>query len=454
MKSKCKCIVILLVILGFTISFAQQINIKVNNLVGEKAVLASLEGEILSFIDTISLSDGGKFEFNFNDIKNHRGFYRLSLNNNKWIDFIYDKNDVEIETDANNIFDSLKVIQSESNKIYYSFIKLNKEYKTKTELLQLILARYPNEEDYYQITKEELSKVQEDYLNFVNITSQTNPSSFIARYVKTAQLVAVETDIPFEKQLTYLKTHALDNINFYDDGLIYSDAFTNKTIEYLTYYRNPQLPKELLEKEFMAAVDSILNKAKVNEIIYQHIVEYLIDGFKEFGFDKIIDYIVKNYVMKDNLCLDTELESSIEKRIDQAKNFKKGYIAPNIIISNSLGNKIELNKIESEKTLIIFYASWCPHCKELIPQISQLYKKQKKINTEVFAVSMDTTKSDWIQFIEANNLDWINVSDLNGWNGKAASDYFIYATPTMFLVDKQLKLITKPSSIDELHNWF
>lgn len=31
---------------------------------------------------------------------------------------------------------------------------------------------------------------------------------------------------------------------------IFSDCFTNKTIEYLTYYRNPQLPKELLEKEF------------------------------------------------------------------------------------------------------------------------------------------------------------------------------------------------------------
>ena len=55
---------------------------------------------------------------------------------------------------------------------------------------------------------------------------------------------------PFEEQITYLKSHALDNVNFYDDGLIYSDAFTNKTIEYLTYYRNPQLPLELLEKEF------------------------------------------------------------------------------------------------------------------------------------------------------------------------------------------------------------
>jgi hypothetical protein len=93
-------------------------------------------------------------------------------------------------------------------------------------------------------------------------------------------LPVVPPEITFDDQLTFLKTYALDNVNFYDDGLVHSDAFTSKTIEYLTYYRNPQLPLGLLEKEFMSAVDSILNKAKVNEIVYQHIVEYLIDGFK------------------------------------------------------------------------------------------------------------------------------------------------------------------------------
>ena len=235
--------------------------------------------------------------------KNHCGFYRLSFNNNKWIDFIYDNEDVEIETDANNILDSLKVIKSESNKIYYEFVKLNKDYKTKTELLQLILARYPKEDDYYQTTKEKLIQVQEEYQYFVNVTAQVNPNSFIARYVRSAQLPVVDVEIPFDKQLTYLKSHALDNVNFYDDGLIYSDAFTNKTIEYLTYYRNPQLPMGLLEKEFEAAIDTILNKAKVNDIVYKHIVEYLLDGFKKFGFDNVINYIVENYVIKDEICL-------------------------------------------------------------------------------------------------------------------------------------------------------
>jgi len=445
---KSKFIIILIVILGFTISFAQHINIKVNNFDGDKATLSFLSGENIIALDTITSAN--KSEFHFSLDNNHSGIYCLSFNSNKWIDFIYDNEKVDIETDDNNIFDSLKVIKSESNKIYYGFIKLNKAYKTRTELLQLILARYPKADDYYKTTKEKLIQVQEEYLYFVNVTSQSNPNSFVARYVRSAQLPVVETDIPFDEQLIYLKTHALENVNFYDDVLIYSDAFTNKTIEYLTYYRNPQLPLELLEKEFMTAVDTMLTKAKVNLIVYQHIVEYLIDGFKKFGFDNVIDYIVDNYVIKDDLCLDEKLGNTIERRIQQARNFKIGSIVPNITIPDSSGLLIDLNKINANKTLIIFFASWCPHCQTLLPQIYELYNNQKREKFEVIAASIDTSKIDWLKFIRINNLDWINVSDIKGWDGKAATDYFIYATPTMFLVDKEKKLVGMPKTIEEL----
>jgi len=432
--------------------FSQTINIRVDNLGKEKAVLYSLSGETSEFVDTLSAINAGTFQFNL--AQKHSGFYRLSFNNNKKIDFIYDEEDVEITTDADNFLDSLKILKSESNKIYYEFVKLNKDYKTKTELLQLILANYPQSDDYYQTTKEKLNQVQEEYLYFVNITSQSIPNSYVARYVRSAQLPVVEAEILFDEQLLYLKTHSLDNVNFYDDGLINSDAFTNKTIEYLTYYRNPQLPLEHLEKEFMAAVDTILSKAKVNEIVYTHITEYLLDGFKKFGFDNVLNYIVENYVIKDDLCLDQKLTTTLERRIQQSKNFKAGNTVPNIILPDSARTEVELNKINADKILIIFYASWCSHCQTLLPQIYDLYKNQKAKEVEVLAISIDTLKTEWSQFIQTNNLNWINVSDLKGWNGKAASDYYLYATPTMFLINKEQKILLTSPYLTALNCWF
>ena len=45
---------------------------------------------------------------------------------------------------------------------------------------------------------------------------------------------------------------------------------------------------------------------------------------------------------------------------------------------------------------------------------------------------------------------FINLWDEKGWEGKTAEDYYIYATPTMFLVDKENKIISKPMTINEL----
>jgi thiol-disulfide isomerase/thioredoxin len=284
----------------------------------------------------------------------------------------------------------------------------------------------------------------------VNTISQNDPLSFVARYIRSAQLPVIDFSLPLDKQLTVLKTHALDKIDFSNSGLIFSDIFTNKTIEYLTYYRNPQLPKELLEKEFMIAVDSILNKAKMNQLVYQHITGYLIDGFKKFGMDNTVDYIIQNYVIKDDLCLDSKTESSIQRRIDQNKKLPLNAVAPNVILPDSDGRIIDLKKINTGKLLLVFYASWCPHCKELIPELINVYRNQKEKKFEVIAVSLDEKKDEWLIFIKNNKMNWLNVSDLKGWGSKAASDYFIYATPTMFLLNLERKIIGKPSTIDEL----
>lgn len=442
-------ILVTFLLINFSFSIAQEIVIEAANSNG-RATLFSLSGEKSLFIDSVTVSNNNTYQFNLSN--SHMGFYRLIFNNKKWIDFIYDGNDVEIESNSENTLAQTKIIQSEENKIYYDFINLNKDYKTKTELLQLIIAHYPRTDDYYQSTKEKLIQTQEEYLNFVNVTSQSDPRSFIARYVKSSQLPVLNAEIPVDQQLNYLRSHSLDNVNFNDDALIYSDAFTNKAIEYLTYYRNPQLPMELLEKEFQIAVDSILYKAKLNDIVYKHIVEYLLDGFKKFGFDNVINYIIDNYVIADDICLDEKLETTFERRINQNKLFKPGFIVPDIAINDSSGSIIKLSEISAEKTLVVFYASWCPHCKDMLPQIYELYKNQKDKQFEVLAVSIDTSKADWMSFIKTNKLDWMNASDLKCWDGKTAKDYFIYATPTMLLLDKEKKFIKIVIDLKDLKN--
>jgi peroxiredoxin len=445
-----KVFLFLIMFVNINILFCQQLKINVLNLPDKKAYLYSLSGEKVSIIDSISAGAPGQFECNLKSKNLHNGFHRIAFSNNRQVIFIYTGDDVNIITDSKNISDSLKVISSETNKLYYSFVKLNKSFKTKTELFQLFLARYPKDDSFYKAAQAKINQVQDEYLDFVNGTSQKDPDSFIAKYIRSAQLPVVNYNLPVDKQLAFLKEHALDNVNFKDVPLINSDVFTNKTIEYLTYYSNPQLPKELLEKEFTKAVDFIISKAKVKPQVYKHVVEYLIDGFKRFGFDKILDYIVQNFVIKDELCLDEKTENSIQRRLEQNKKLPVGQIVPNIILPDAAGKNVNISDIKTEKILVLFYASWCTHCQDLVPKLAALYKSQKNKKFEVLAISLDNKKEDWLKFVKDNNLNWLNVSDMKGWDSKPAVDYYIYATPTMFLISKSKKIIGKPLTIDEL----
>jgi thiol-disulfide isomerase/thioredoxin len=440
-------------VLGFAGLQSQTIDIRVSNAPKGKALLSYLKGENVIKVDSAGQNKRGEYEYTFEKNAGHRGIYRLTITSTKWIDFVNDGEDVKISTDANDISDSVKVLSSESNKLYYAFIKLNRQYKVKTDLLQIVLAKYPKDDDYYTTSLIKLAKTQKEYQNFVNGASQKNPKSFIARYVRSVQLPVMDMGLPIEKQLVYLKAHTLDRVDFNDDDLIYSDAFTSKSIEYLTLFRNPQLKKEQLEGEFMVAVDTILGRAKVNAIVYQHVTEYFIDGFKKFGFDEVIDYIVDNYVIKDDICLDEKLKNSIQRRMDQARIFKIGAVVPGIVIPDSTGRDVDLGRIGGDKTLIVFYASWCPHCQEMLPKLNEIYSGSVKGGMKVLAISIDTSRSDWLGFVQKNKLGWINVSDLKGWYGKAAQDFYLYATPTMFLVNGKREIIAKPTSVEEVSRW-
>ena len=162
----------------------------------------------------------------------------------------------------------------------------------------------------------------------------------------------------------------------------------------------------------------------------------------------MVDYIIENYVVKDDLCLDEQTENSLQNRINQSKLLSIGSKAPNIILPNEKGNEINLAEIKTDKILLIFYASWCPHCKDLLPEIHKLYNSKNSF--EVVAISLDEKKEDWLNFISENNLDWINLSDLKGWGSKASEDYYIYATPTMFMLNSEFKIIGKPTNLEDL----
>ncbi len=435
-----------LVLITFHIVNAQQISIIIKG-TDKPAELFILEGETLRLIDSLKYSEE-KYSVDLEG--NNYGIYRLKIDESHFLNFIYDGGDVVLETCIKAITDSLKIVKSESNRLYFRLLKLNRDFKIKSELLQLILTNYPRDDEYYSFTRNTLLKLRKEYLDFVNSESQKDKGSFIARYIKSSQLPVIDMNLPPGLQLELLKKHALDKVDFNDYDLIYSDVFTNKAIEYLTYYRNPNLSKGELEKEFIKAIDTLLVKARADLLVYQHIVDYLVNGFRQFGFDLIIDYIVENYVVRDDLCLNEMLENAIAKRIEQAKKFGKGERVPELFLPDRNDNLLKLNDVQADNILLLFYSIECPHCNELLTELNDFIKTVEKDKLEIVAISLEEDNKVWQEYIERKKFDFIHVNESSGWSGKTAIDYSVYATPTMFLIDHKKRIIGRPANIREL----
>jgi thiol-disulfide isomerase/thioredoxin len=426
---------------------AQEIKIHIPGLQGT-GYLYQISGENISLLDSTVADASGIYRFALRKPTSHLGVCRFSFANDHFIDIINDGNPVILSTTKNNVLDSIHIGESKSNNIFYAFKRLNRTYTSNIQQFQLLLTRYTHEDSTYSVIQENIKRLQNTYEEFIKKTSQITPGSLVAKYIRSAALPLIDYRQSRDQQLQFLKTHALDQVNFKDDELIYTDLYSNKTIEYLSYYSTPHASKDQLEDDFICGVDSILTKARKNKKVYTHIVEYLLAGFKKYDYERVMNHIVQRYVIEDDLCLDERIGSSILRRIEQDRKYYQGVNVPNIALTDISGTSFELFKCNQQKVLLVFYASWCPHCRSMLPQISDLKKKIR--NFEVVAISLDTLRDEWMNYIKKHNWNFIHVSDLNGWDGITAQNYFIYAIPTMFLLDSKKRIIAKPMTIETL----
>ena len=134
---------------------------------------------------------------------------------------------------------------------------------------------------------------------------------------------------------------------------------------------------------------------------------------------------------------------NFENKLKKIKSVSVGSIAPEIILDDINGNPISLSSLRGRYVLLDFWAAWCRPCREENPNILENYNRFKDQGFEVYQVSLDRNKEDWLRGIEQDNLPWINVSDLKYYQSDAAVLYNINKIPSAFLLDPNGTIIAK-----------
>ncbi len=398
-------------------------------------------------VDTARCDNTGSFRFEMPDSMPD-GMYRL-ISHGKILDIIYHHENISFVVNGKNNNDRVQIISSIENMLYYKYLFTKTDNQEKLSLLQPLLTQYPKQDTFYTVLRNQIEKLQTEIENTAQQIISDYPNTLVAHYVKADKPPLFNFDLSPEAQRQELKKHYFDNVDFADTTLLYSNILTSKIVGYLALYHNPDMKKEELENEFIKAIDTVLNKSMVYDKTYEMVLDYLVGGFESYGFEKVLQHLAE-YNRLDEMCENSEKKEELKNRLDIISKLAIGKKAPGFSTEDIYGNKIVLDSIKSNYTVLVFWASWCPHCTETLPELKKYYDPSHPEKLQIVAVSVDENKDDVLNAIETYDFQWINIAELKGWEGKIVEQYGVDGTPTFFILDKNKTIIAKPVNQNEL----
>ncbi len=172
----------------------------------------------------------------------------------------------------------------------------------------------------------------------------------------------------------------------------------------------------------------------------------LLNPKNDFPFiDELIAKLNTNYPGTSSIM-------QMKQQLDEMRALSVGQVAPDFELPDPSGKMVKLSDLRGKYVLIDFWAAWCKPCRQENPNVVRLYNQYKDKGFEVFGVSLDRTKEDWVKAIADDQLTWTHVSDLKYFNSAAAELYKIEAIPATYMIDPDGKIIARDLRGPSLEN--
>ena len=239
-----------------------------------------------------------------------------------------------------------------------------------------------------------------------------------------------------------------DDVDFSDTTLVTSKAFSDKMVSY--FYSFTDGDERRFDSLSIAGLGVLLNKAKVNMSVYEHVLEFALNGYASMGRDAVTDYLL-NYpqlaegeiTMEEGLRLDSITEPYQKVRV--------GAKAPDFEGVTIDGKSYCLYDSQASHTIVVFWSTDCEYCHDFLTQIRKHLDLKSDFELVTFALAED--KDDVVKTVKKMRLPGYHFYDELRWDSKAFLDYHITSTPTVFVLDAKRTIVCKPYDWYELMEW-
>ena len=452
--------IIYLLIAGFLFNnliVSQTIRATFSGLANQKIKLGTFNGLQSKTLDSTYADKDGKLQFSFKVDQPAVG-YLVSAENKPFF-LILDKNEsIELKGEHLITPESITTLSGKQN---MAFAKYGAEHPRREQALSawrylekiyLFDSLFVNQKTPKKAIETEMLRVKNEDKNFLK---QLDPKSYVAWYLPVRRLVSdVSIIAQYRPEEIPATMSALRKLDYTDERLYRSGLFRDAIENHFWFLENSGRSLDSVFIEMKISIDSMFITLSKDEKKLNEVTDYLFDLLEKHSLFRASEYLALK-VLNEVSCT---INSDLAKQLETYRKMKKGNIAPEINFSNLSvlpGKQTELPKqlsdLKSKYYLIAFGAGWCHKCKEEVPQIAKLYDNWKKQGVEVIFVSLDENENDFKNF--AGNFPFTSICDYKKWNSPVVQDYYVFGTPTLYLLNEKREILLRPNSVKQMDAW-
>ena len=261
-------------------------------------------------------------------------------------------------------------------------------------------------------------------------------------------LFLIASTLPTKAQIG-AEENVWDDVDFTDTALVASESFQNRMLEQL-FNLTESGDMHRFDSLSIAAIGNLLEKAKVNMRVYEHILEFMLNGYSNMGRDQVVDYLL-NYPM----LFEGEIQVAEGMRLDSItepyQKVRVGVKAPDVSGITIDGRPYRLYDSKAEKVIVVFWSTDCEYCHDFLVSIRKNLDLKSDFELVTFALAED--EGEVTRSVKKMRLNGYHFYDELRWESKPFLDYHISSTPTVFVLDKDRMIVCKPYDWYELKEW-
>ncbi|MBI4835031.1 MAG: TlpA family protein disulfide reductase [Planctomycetes bacterium] len=114
--------------------------------------------------------------------------------------------------------------------------------------------------------------------------------------------------------------------------------------------------------------------------------------------------------------------------------------APDFTLKDLNGREIKLSDYKGKTVMLVFSTTWCPHCREEIPHLKEVYSKYPPKDFTLLNIDVQESHEKVSSFVKANEIPYPVLLDEKG---AVAAAYNVAGVPNIMVVDKNGVIVCK-----------